>query len=77
MNQGLMKKQKAFFDSIKQINISFSYPNQKKYSLKEVFLTIPIGQSVAFIGESGSGKTTFVDIILDCFTQKKESFDRW
>ncbi len=68
------KGKRAFLDSIKLINVSFRYPNQKEYSIKEVSLTIPIGQSVAFIGESGAGKTTLVDIILGCFTPKKEMF---
>lgn len=53
-----------FHDSIKLKNVAFRYPNQDVYAVKDVSLTIPIGQSVAFIGESGAGKTTLVDIIL-------------
>ncbi|SEP67534.1 ABC-type multidrug transport system, ATPase and permease component [Virgibacillus subterraneus] len=63
VNQG----EKTFKDSIKLIKVSFRYPNQKEYSIKDISLTIPIGQSVAFIGESGAGKTTLVDIILGLF----------
>ncbi|MGG4167737.1 ABC transporter ATP-binding protein [Rossellomorea vietnamensis] len=62
---------KTFYDSIELKNVSFRYPNQKNYSVKEASLTIPIGQSVAFIGESGAGKTTIVDIILGLFTPEK------
>ncbi len=62
---------KTFYDSIKLKNVSFRYPNQENYSVKEASLTIPIGQSVAFIGESGAGKTTIVDIILGLFTPEK------
>lgn len=62
---------KTYNDSIELKNISFRYPNQKNYSVKEASLTIPIGQSVAFIGESGAGKTTIVDIILGLFTPEK------
>jgi ATP-binding cassette, subfamily B, bacterial PglK len=62
---------RTFYDSIELDNVSFRYPNQKKYSVKDVSLTIPIGQSVAFIGESGAGKTTIVDIILGLFTPEK------
>ncbi|WGG45872.1 ABC transporter ATP-binding protein [Rossellomorea sp. DA94] len=64
-------KSKTYNDSIELKNISFRYPNQKNYSVKEASLTIPIGQSVAFIGESGAGKTTIVDIILGLFTPEK------
>jgi ATP-binding cassette, subfamily B, bacterial PglK len=62
------KDSKTFYDCIKLDNVSFRYPNQKRYSVKNASLTIPIGQSVAFIGESGAGKTTIVDIILGLFT---------
>ncbi|MBM7604642.1 ABC-type multidrug transport system fused ATPase/permease subunit [Metabacillus crassostreae] len=55
---------RTFRDSIKLNNVSFRYPNEKNYSINDVSLTIPIGQSIAFIGESGAGKTTIVDIIL-------------
>ncbi|WP_439097781.1 ABC transporter ATP-binding protein [Gottfriedia luciferensis] len=58
---------RVFTQSIKLNNISFKYPNQRDFSVKDVSLTIPIGQSVAFIGESGAGKTTLVDIILGLF----------
>jgi ATP-binding cassette, subfamily B, bacterial PglK len=48
-------------------DVCFRYPNQNEYAIKDVTLTIPIGKSVAFIGESGAGKTTIVDIILGLF----------
>ncbi|MFJ7728155.1 ABC transporter ATP-binding protein [Neobacillus sp. NPDC097160] len=62
---------RIFNESIKLTEVSFRYPNQKEYSVKDVSLTIPIGQSVAFIGESGAGKTTLVDIILGLFPPEK------
>jgi ABC-type multidrug transport system fused ATPase/permease subunit len=62
---------RIFLDSIKLNDVSFRYPNQKECSVKDVSLTIPIGQSVAFIGESGAGKTTLVDIILGLFHPEK------
>ncbi|ETI67548.1 ABC transporter ATP-binding protein [Neobacillus vireti] len=62
---------KFFKESIKLNEVSFRYPNQKEYSVKDISLTIPIGQSVAFIGESGAGKTTLVDIILGLFPPEK------
>jgi ABC-type multidrug transport system fused ATPase/permease subunit len=65
------KGKKTFIDSIKLNDVSFRYPNQEEYSVKDVTLTIPIGKSVAFIGESGAGKTTIVDIILGLFQPEK------
>ncbi|MCP3030058.1 ABC transporter ATP-binding protein/permease [Halobacillus sp. A1] len=58
------KKEKAFKESIQLNNVSYRYPGQDILSIKDVTLNIPIGKSVAFVGESGAGKTTLVDIIL-------------
>lgn len=62
---------KTFLQSIELENVSFSYPNQERSTISDVSLTIPIGSSVAFIGESGAGKSTIVDIILGLLTPQK------
>ena len=67
------KAERVFADSITLDEVSFRYPEQDKYAIKNISLTIPIGQSVAFIGESGAGKTTLVDIILGLFYPQKGS----
>ena len=45
-------------------NITFSYDEFSEAVLKNVSLTINKGDIVGIIGESGAGKSTFVDIIL-------------
>jgi ABC-type multidrug transport system fused ATPase/permease subunit len=65
------KGEKAFNDAIQIHDVSFSYPGQKDYAIKDVSLTIPIGRSVALIGQSGAGKTTLVDLILGLFSPDK------
>ncbi len=45
-------------------DISFHYPDMKTPALSGINLTIAKGQSVAFVGRSGAGKTSLVDIIL-------------
>lgn len=45
-------------------NISYKYPNSDRIILKNISLNIKYGQSVAFIGQTGAGKTTIVDLIL-------------
>ena len=45
-------------------DISFRYPNSEFFELKKINLKIPYKSKVAFIGPTGSGKTTLVDIIL-------------
>jgi len=48
-------------------NVFFKYPDSKANILKDFSLEIKPGQSVAFIGKSGAGKTTIVKIILRFF----------
>ncbi len=45
-------------------NISFKYPNTKKYIFKDVSFKIQNGTSIGFVGPTGAGKTTIVDVIL-------------
>jgi ABC-type multidrug transport system fused ATPase/permease subunit len=45
-------------------NISFTYPNTEAPSIDSVDLRIFPHQIVGFVGETGAGKTTLVDIIL-------------
>lgn len=53
-----------FKEGIVVEDVSYTYPDSHKEAVKNVTLSIPIGQSVGFVGPSGSGKTTMVDIIL-------------
>jgi len=43
-------------------NISFKYLNKSKYVLKNINLEIKPGERVGVIGETGSGKSTLIDI---------------
>jgi ATP-binding cassette subfamily C protein len=45
-------------------NIHYAYPKSKKKAVSGVTLKISRGQSVAFVGPTGSGKTTLVNMIL-------------
>ncbi len=51
-----------FNEQIEYKNVEFSY-NESKQILKGVNLTIPKGKTVALVGQSGSGKSTFVDLL--------------
>lgn len=44
--------------------MTFHYPDTEDAVLAHVNVTIPKNKSVAFIGPSGAGKTTMVDLIL-------------
>ena len=48
-------------------NISFRYSKMKKEILSDINLTIPVGSRVAFVGRTGSGKTTLVHLLLGLY----------
>lgn len=45
-------------------HVTYTYPNVEEPVIREADFAIPKGSTVAFIGASGAGKTTMVDIIL-------------
>lgn len=55
-------------NSIEAENISYSYPGSDEIALKNVSFTAPKGKAIAFVGESGAGKTTMVDLLLGLLT---------
>lgn len=54
----------AFESVIRVEGLSYQYPGQDDYALRDVSLTIPRHASVGFVGPSGSGKTTIADVLL-------------
>ncbi len=52
----------TFREAIEYRNVGFSY-NESKQVLKDINLTIPKGKMIALVGQSGSGKSTFVDLL--------------
>ena len=53
-----------FHRSVELQQVSFTYPGIETNVIENVNLTIKKGESIAFIGSSGAGKTTIADIIL-------------
>lgn len=54
----------SFQNSLEIKNISWKYLNAQNNVFQGLSLTIHKGESVAFIGASGGGKTTLVDVIM-------------
>lgn len=52
-------------------SLSFAYDNTDQNVLEDISFSIEKGNSVAFIGESGGGKTTLVDNILGILKPQK------
>jgi ABC-type multidrug transport system fused ATPase/permease subunit len=49
--------------SIEFCNVWFRYSEDQPWVLKDVSVVVPAGTSVALVGRSGSGKTTFVNLL--------------
>ena len=48
-------------------NVSFKYPGAEEYVLKDINFTAKPGETIAFIGSTGSGKSTIVKLIPRLF----------
>ena len=44
-------------------NVSFKYPDASEYVLKDIIFKVNKGETVAFIGSTGSGKSTLINLI--------------
>lgn len=44
-------------------NVSFKYPDSDDYVLKNISFTVNKGETVAFIGSTGSGKSTLINLV--------------
>ena len=60
----LVFEHKDFKARISLKNISLTYPNKLIPAVKDISLEIESGQVVSFVGPSGAGKTTIIDILL-------------
>lgn len=53
-----------FNHSIEFKNVAFKYLNTDKNALSDIALTIKKGECIGVIGETGSGKSTLIDLLL-------------
>jgi len=52
-----------FHDSLVFERVSFRYPEAEEDTLSDISLTVRKGEMVAFVGMSGAGKTTLMDLV--------------
>lgn len=63
LSQQIRQKKLTFEKGVSVRNLTFGY-NDKAKIFEDASIDIPIGCSIAIIGASGAGKTTFVDLLL-------------
>lgn len=44
-------------------NVSFKYPDAEDYILKDISFKVNTGETIAFIGSTGSGKSTLINLV--------------
>lgn len=64
INDSVDTRHHGFIPEIVIKEVSLTYPTKKDPAISKATLTIPAGTSVAFVGPSGAGKTTLIDILL-------------
>ena len=56
--------------------VSFTYPNASKPVLNNLDVTIRAGETIALVGDNGSGKSTFIKLLLGLY-KPGEGFVKW
>tara|TARA_A100001015_G_scaffold316703_1_gene431741 strand:+ start:375 stop:2102 length:1728 start_codon:yes stop_codon:yes gene_type:complete len=57
-------KKIVFNEKLELKNLSFKYPEQNENIFEDLNFSIKRGEIIGFVGESGAGKTTLVEIIM-------------
>lgn len=52
-------------------NVSFKYPGTEKYVLQDLNFKLDIGKRLAIVGMNGSGKTTFIKLLIRLYDPTK------
>ena len=68
-------KQVKFYSDIYLRDVSFRYGNDLQFVLKNVDLRISKGSRIGFVGPTGSGKSTLIDIIMGLLTPTEGSLE--
>tara|TARA_Y100000389_G_scaffold186339_1_gene206614 strand:- start:4153 stop:5937 length:1785 start_codon:yes stop_codon:yes gene_type:complete len=63
-NVETLKENLDFNKDISLRDVTFKYPNSSRFNLNKISMKIPIKSIIGLVGETGSGKTTLVDVIL-------------
>ena len=66
-SEALADKGPLFSEAIELRNIAFSYAGAERPTLQGISLRIERGQSIGFVGQTGSGKSTLINLLLGLY----------
>ncbi|MCC5832369.1 MAG: ABC transporter ATP-binding protein [Chlamydiales bacterium] len=71
------KPEALFKNQIEFERVSLKYPEKQTCAVSDISLTIPRGKVIAFVGSSGGGKSTILDLLLRLYepTEGKITLD--
>ncbi|WP_026462948.1 ABC transporter ATP-binding protein [Adhaeribacter aquaticus] len=61
----------SFSREIKLDNVSFTFPKAKRPTLNKINISIAKGERIGFVGTSGSGKTSLMNLLLRFYTEQQ------
>ena len=61
--EGTFSDETALKGVVEFKNVSFKYPDADEYLLKDISFKVNQGETIAFIGSTGSGKSTLINLI--------------
>ncbi len=63
VNEGAFDGKTSEVGTIEFKNVSFKYPDADEYLLRDISFKAEKGQTIAFIGSTGSGKSTLINLV--------------
>ena len=63
VNEGLFNGDTKETGTVEFKNVSFKYPDAEEYLLEDISFKAKKGETIAFIGSTGSGKSTLINLI--------------
>ena len=63
VKEGKFKGKTKEFGTVEFKNVSFKYPEADDYVLKNISFKVNKGETIAFIGSTGSGKSTLINLV--------------